>query len=407
MVSVLPEAARAAWRAWQAARRLSPQAKALCAADRRPLPEDMGPRAAIEAAVAWLERAQDRSPSADGGVAQAFSLLHGWTASYPETTGYIVPTLIAAARFLGREALLHRARRMLDWLVSIQLPGGGYQGGRIDEAPVVPVSFNTGQVLIGLAAGACAFGDARYHEAMRRAAAFLRDSQDTDGAWRKHASPFAEPGAKTYETHAAWGLFEAARLAPDEGFGEAGLRQVRWALDRQHANGWFEANCLMGSGAPYTHTIGYALRGVIEAYRFSGEARFLQAALRTAEALLPCLAPDGRMAGRLDKEWRPAARYVCLTGTVQIAACWLLLASLAGRPDLAQAARRANAFVRRTVKRAGDADTAGAVKGSHPIDGDYCRFAYPNWAAKFLIDANLLEIGAPLGEAAERRRQEP
>ena len=36
---------------------------------------------------------------------------------------------------------------MLDWLVSIQMPSGAFQGGTIGESPVVPVTFNTGQIL--------------------------------------------------------------------------------------------------------------------------------------------------------------------------------------------------------------------------------------------------------------------
>jgi hypothetical protein len=31
------------------------------------------------------------------------------------------------------------------------------------------------------------------------------------------------------------------------------------------------------------------------------------------------------------------------------------------------------------------------VRGSFPLDGAYCRYQYPNWAAKFLIDALVLE----------------
>ena len=34
----------------------------------------------------------------------------------------------------------------------------------------------------------------------------------------------------------------------------------------------------------------------------------------------------------------------------------------------------------------------GGVKGSFPVDGDYGAWAYLNWAAKFCIDANLLEL---------------
>ena len=40
---------------------------------------------------------------------------------------------------------------------------------------------------------------------------------------------------------------------------------------------------------------------------------------------------------------------------------------------------------------AGDKGTRGGIKGSFPVDGDYGRFEYLNWACKFFIDANLLE----------------
>ncbi len=69
----------------------------------------------------------------------------------------------------------------------------------------------------------------------------------------------------------------------------------------------------------------------------------------------------------------------------------MLLAEIAGRPDLIEPARRANAFVRRAVRIDGSPDIAGGVKGSFPVSGEYGRFQYLNWAAKFFIDANLME----------------
>ena len=39
---------------------------------------------------------------------------------------------------------------------------------------------------------------------------------------------------------------------------------------------------------------------------------------------------------------------------------------------------------------------SGGVKGSFPVDGDYCRYAYPNWAAKFLADSLMLETDVRL-----------
>jgi hypothetical protein len=281
---------------------------------------------------------------------------------------------------------------MLDWLVDIQYPNGSIQGGRIDSSPRVPVTFNTGQVLLGLAAGVVEFGD-RYRDAMNRAATWLRDSLDPDGCWRRYPTPFAIPGEKAYETHVSWGLFEAARVEANRGYGEAGLKQVDWALTKQRANGWFADCCLVDPSNPLTHTIAYALRGVIEAYRFSQDRRYLMAARETADRIIGVMSPDGHLAGRFDANWRPKVKWVCLTGTAQMAACWFILHRITGELRYRAAALKANEFVRRTVSVSGPPEIRGGVKGSFPVDGDYGRFEYLSWAAKFCADANMMELG--------------
>ena len=387
-------------RSWRSNLQLPEPAKAERQRDHsQPLPADPGIDPTVRAALDWLGAAQDRSASADGGAARHYSLVQGWGPSYPETTGYIVPTLLAAGERLGDAAVAARGRRMLDWLVSIQREDGGFQGGMIGQTPVVSVTFNTGQILMGLADGVARFGDA-YRPAMERAADWLVATQDADGAWRRAPTPFAEPGEKVYETHVAWGLLEAARQAPERGYGEAGLRNVRWALGHQQANGWFAQCCLTDATQPLTHTIGYVLRGVVEAYRFSGDATFLAAARRTADGLLGALEAEGRLPGRLDADWRGTVPWVCLTGSVQIAHCWLLLYLYTGDARYRDAAYAANAFVRRTVRLDGPPETRGGVKGSYPVDGWYGAYQYLNWAAKFFVDANFLEADVRAGRLA-------
>src|SRR3954470_16169285 len=131
--------------------RLPAAAKAAVRRDREGLGAvaDPGIEATVTAALDWLGQAQDHSATRDGGVARHYSLVTGWAASYPETTGYIVPTLIEQARLRNDSDLRERARRMLDWLVSIQFPDGGFQGGMVGQTPRVPVTFNTGQILLG------------------------------------------------------------------------------------------------------------------------------------------------------------------------------------------------------------------------------------------------------------------
>jgi hypothetical protein len=379
---------------------LSDAAKAEMRRDARGLPIlDLGTVRAIDEGVAWLGRAQDCSASADGGVARHYSLLEGWGRSYPETTGYIVPTMLAYARRCDNDEARRRAKRMLDWLVSLQLANGGFQGGKLGRLSPGAVTFNTGQILIGLASGAQEFES--YRQSMCRAADWLVHTQDADGCWRKYPTPFAAPGEKAYETHVAWGLLEAARVEPQRGYADAALANVRWSLTHQRQNGWFEACCLNDPSQPLTHTLGYALRGVVEAYRFTNDDFFLNAAHKSADGLMSAMSDDGFLPGRLRSDWGAAVPWACLTGSAQVACCWLLLYQATGDTRYRDAAFAVNRYVRRTMKIDGPLETRGAIKGSFPISGQYGAYQYLNWACKFFVDANMLELKIRQGDKVE------
>jgi len=192
------------------------------------------PQRVIAEGLSWLGIAQDNSTTRDGGAARHFSIKSGWSSSYPETTGYIVATLLDG-RFDPEPAIsIERAIRMLDWLTSIQFDDGGFQGGMVDQQPRVPVTFNTGQILIGLSAGATI--DPAYERAMVRAADWLVATQDSDGCWRKFATPFAKKDEKKPTKRTFLSAFFAAHARnPHRGYQSAGLKQVDWALTKQKA----------------------------------------------------------------------------------------------------------------------------------------------------------------------------
>ena len=352
---------------------------------------DAGPKATMRVCLDWLLAAQRHSATNDDGAARDYSHTTGWAASYPETSGYIVPTLLAQSERLDDAALRESARRMLDWLVSIQFAEGGFQGGTVGQVPKVPVTFNTGQILMGLAAGTRVLGE-DYAPAMRKAADWLATTQDEDGCWRAHRTPFATPDDKAYETHVSWGLLEAARTRENPLWSNAALTQVDWALTKQAPNGWMRECCLSVPAAPLTHTLGYALRGILEAWEFSRQDRYLAASKTLGGALADCLGEDGYLCGRFDAEWRDAADWVCLTGTAQVAHCWLMLSEADDSRDWRDPASRALGYLRRRIDTDGAEETRGAVAGSFPIHGDYVPYGYPNWAAKFYIDAQQLAL---------------
>ena len=92
---------------------------------------------------------------------------------------------------------------------------------------------------------------------------------------------------------------------------------MRWALTLQSENGWFSRCCLDDPDRPLTHTIGYVLRGVIEAYLYSEDPVFLAAATRCADGVMTALPADGALPGRLDGSWRSVNGWSCLTGNTQ------------------------------------------------------------------------------------------
>ena len=85
-----------------------------------------------------MDRARQRTTRCRLMVERArhYCLVTGWGTSYPETTGYIIPTLIREARLSGDHSLLERARRMLDWLVSESKCRVVPLGRQIGDAPL-------------------------------------------------------------------------------------------------------------------------------------------------------------------------------------------------------------------------------------------------------------------------------
>ena len=294
-----------------------------------PARPDVSP-AALEAAVAWLCRSHDATGRQ--GSSKGFSLLHGWLPAYPETTGYVIGSLLAySARREDRSDLVQRAREMGDWERDIQELDGGVMEGAIGTVPRRSVVFNTGMVLHGWI-DLQESGIDGYEEAAARAAAFLTDHLRVDGTWDPEVEYSGLP--HTYNSRVAWAMLRWARRAGDERVEVAARRHLDWVVSRQRANGWFD-DCVFKPGTkPSTHGLAYTLRGLLESHALAGSDNWLNAVERTSEVLIRKLEVLPRLFAAYDEEWRPAAQHACLTPS----SSGVLAAPLPGhrRPSLAQ-----------------------------------------------------------------------
>ena len=338
----------------------------------------------LDAAVEWLYAAQDATDV--GGCASAYNLVLGWGEAYPETTGYIVPTLYDYAdRVESREART-RAAEMAEWLLEIQLSDGGFPEGTDPKPDSEPSIFNTGQILFGLVRSYRETGDDRFREAARRAGEWLVSVQHEDGYWDQYDYHGV---VHSYSSRVGWSLLEAYEIVGAEELRDAGRRNLEWVASLQRPNGWFEHCGFKPDEDPFLHTLAYTIRGLLEGGLLLEDEEFVEAARHSADTLLGLQNRDGPLDGRYDENFDGSPFY-CLTGNAQMAIVWYRLAQVTGEKSYRRAADEAVAFLKRHQRMSGAPELKGGLKGSHPIWGSYMFFRFPNWAAKFLADALLL-----------------
>jgi len=356
-------------------------------------PTEADNRTHLREAIAWLERAQD---AGHGGIARGYSLAlvpgigpRGWQAAYPETTGYIIPTLYAAAWTEERPWLAMRATCAARWGLGLQREDGAIPAGMVGQG-TAPAVFNTGQVMFGWLCALMEVGDSTFADATRKAGRWLARQLDLDGIWRRGNSPYADAETTLYNARTAWALVAAGRQLDDPELTAAGAAALRAVVRAQRPNGWVPNCCLTDATRPLTHTLAYTVQGLLEGGVLLGDEAIIAAATRIAGPMADALRSDGFLPGRFDERWRPAVNWSCLTGTAQMAGIWLRLGEVLNDASWSGPAAAGLHFLKRTQNRVSrDPGLRGGIKGSYPCTGAYGRLQTLSWATKFFVDALL------------------
>ena len=286
-------------------------------------------------ALWWLR--QNRLSS--GGI-RVHSRYHK---AYPEVTGYIVPTLLDR----HEEDL---ARKLVQWLVSVQLPDGSFA----DPAHGEPHIFDTAQVLRGLLAGSDLVNGVE--PSIEKAAEYLVSRMVNAG--RQGFAPQYEGSTiqETIQLYSLPPLLEAAR--------RAGQSQWKAAAERCLEHYLRHPQLLQLDNL--THFLAYELEALIDMER-------ADTARPVLDQLASVQAADGSVRATNGASW------VCAPGLAQLAICWYKL----GQNEPAD---RALEWLERHQR------PSGGFLGSVGPGADYFPRAELSWAAKYFLDADRLRV---------------
>lgn len=345
---------------------------------------------ALDMALGWLLNSQNNS--ADGGMGTLY-IVDGWTSSYPETSGYIIPTLHQYAfNYPERKTEIEMAIvRCADWLLEIQKPSGGWQSHYIDHNRP-EVVFNTGQILRGLIVTYKITGDDKYLQSLVRACDWLAGLQEENGSWIKMASMGV---ARVYDSYVVHPMLLVFEITKNEKYKLAAIKNLNWILEQQHANGWFSNadNTQKYNDRPILHTIAYTIDGLLHSGMILNDQKYISAAKIAADKLLDIFNAQGYFNGRLDQFW-VGTEYTICTGCAQMSIIWSDLFELTGDNKYKEGASKLNnqlVYIQQsclTIQGRGN----GAIPGSFPIWGKYEPFGFPNWATKYFADALMNEL---------------
>lgn len=335
--------------------------------------------------LSWLKASFD---ACDGrGSAAYYSRvrhpLNGWSAAYPETTGYIIETLFDYYDITNEQWLFDYAMDAADWICTLQQPTGALPGGLGEKGE--PSVFNTGMMLFGLNAAYRINPKAAYLQCIERAVAWLMSILEEDGAWKQGA--YRKDFTPSYYTRVVWAVLDSNKILQDSTLDA----KMQKALD------FYKAKCTpqhsikdwaFAQNEPaFTHTIAYTMRGFLEAGVLANDAESITIAEKIAAKIMQSYETHQKIAGDYDLDWKGNFSYVCLTGNAQLSLNFSRLFEVTQNPIYQKYAIILFETVRNAPSRLPITGYNGAIAGSAPMWGRYQKWQYPNWAAKFWLDA--------------------
>lgn len=218
----------------------------------------------LNLAIEWLLQTKNSL----GGSSAYYSPVKGWSKPYPETTGYIIPTLLDYYHEENQPAVKKTAYEFAEWLLSIQNDKGFWHGGLYPTKERKPSVFNTGQILFGMICLFIETNDDKWAKSAEKGAKWLANNVGNDGSWQTgHYNNFNP----AYYTRVAWPMLFAAKTLGNQFIREQAIMVLDSLIEKRNTNGTFLEWGFEKDKPAFTHTMAYTVRGFIEASRLLGD----------------------------------------------------------------------------------------------------------------------------------------
>lgn len=354
--------------------------------------DDTGKEQCLHHAAKWLIRAQEQG-STNGCGTYYFNT--GWTSDYPETTGYIIPSLLRYASYekaQWSEEAVKSALEAGEWLLTVQREDGGWPGGYVEQNRP-SVVFNSGQILRGMLALYEHDKDPRWKNAALRCIEWIWAQLDEQGRFSQNDYMGA---IRVYGTYVVAPILDWLPHFPQqrESWNALATRHLSWVCTQQNDVGWF-ANCdntQHKNDKPIIHTIAYTIDGMWNAGLSLENEDFKASALVPARVLATDFLTRGILNGRYTANWSGVEAFIP-TGGAQLAIVWHSMYAHTGEAIWKEAYEKMNTLLCVIARRGArqSKDSLGALQGSFPLWGRYEPFGLPNWATKYFLDTLLNE----------------
>ena len=315
--------------------------------------------------------------------------IHGkWSAPYPETTGYLIPSLLNGSKYVQGEELSKLAIKQLDFFKEIQNKDGSFPRSINDRGPLV---FDTAQILLGLLAIAPTLtkNSEKTLTFIKKTWNWLRGQLNKQGKFIDYN--YIENYNPSYYARIAWPLAQGDQVFKSK-ISQRCKALINRIADSQNENYSFADCALFPKHAPLTHNISYTLRGMWEYALLANDNKLKKQVTKSLDFISELITNEGVLGGTYNNSWEADKSFICATGNGQLALLYLLVYEKSG---LTKYLKPVSILLKPLLRSQSSFGlNNGAIPSSIPIWGKYQRFRYTNWTQKFFVDTlmKLLEL---------------